>query len=251
MDDMPATIGRMVPCQHSFCFVCIRKWTAEESNDCPLCKNPATEIEKVTRIALSERMRSVDGLTPLDIVQMEGADNCKVCGSGAHAESLLLCDSCGGGTHTFCLECPRTTIPPGQWFCADCRVHDDICQTCGAQACGALRVDAGKCLECKGETVASSAVPEEEEYIHSEQEENFDETSSGEEGSEESEEEDDDSDDPIIYSTDEEEEDDEEEEEEEVRPRSRFVHSDCEEEEEDVRPPKRKRVIMDDSSDSD
>ena len=48
---------------------------------------------------------------------------CTVCGSGEDEpgrNDILLCDACGGGFHTRCLQPPLDAVPPGDWFCAGC-----------------------------------------------------------------------------------------------------------------------------------
>lgn len=159
MSDMSSVVvlGRLIPCQHAYCFTCIRRWTCEESHECPLCKVSGEEIEKVIRIPLTRRTRSVDPPTAEEVDEVESLDDCKVCGSGNHPERLLLCDSCGGGTHTFCLSTPRITIPPGQWFCADCRNYDDVCKSCGAQShYPSLKVVGGTCEDCVSSSHSST-----------------------------------------------------------------------------------------------
>eukprot|EP00798_Chlamydomonas_sp_ICE-L_P002246 gene2246-biopygen4517 len=35
---------------------------------------------------------------------------------------MLLCDSCGAGYHTHCLDLPLPAVPDGDWFCPNCTV---------------------------------------------------------------------------------------------------------------------------------
>lgn len=49
--------------------------------------------------------------------------NCQFCGSGENEESLLLCDACDKGYHTYCFK-PEMVIPQGDWLCcAPRRLH--------------------------------------------------------------------------------------------------------------------------------
>ena len=48
-------------------------------------------------------------------------ENCEICGSGLDPDILLLCDSCGLGYHTYCLNPPLNGVPPGDWFCPSCQ----------------------------------------------------------------------------------------------------------------------------------
>lgn len=45
---------------------------------------------------------------------------CTLCGSGADAERMLLCNKCDAAYHTFCLSPPLEAVPEGDWFCTSC-----------------------------------------------------------------------------------------------------------------------------------
>lgn len=45
---------------------------------------------------------------------------CMVCGKGDSEESILLCDGCDDGYHTFCLVPALSSIPKGEWRCPKC-----------------------------------------------------------------------------------------------------------------------------------
>lgn len=45
---------------------------------------------------------------------------CIYCRKGDNDESLLLCDSCDRGCHTYCHRPLMTEIPEGDWFCPNC-----------------------------------------------------------------------------------------------------------------------------------
>src|SRR5271155_335420 len=49
-------------------------------------------------------------------------ENCEICGRGDNALSMLLCDGCDTGYHTFCLNPPLKTNPKYDWYCAECLV---------------------------------------------------------------------------------------------------------------------------------
>ena len=54
----------------------------------------------------------------------EGA--CVICGSAEDepgCNEILLCDACDAGLHMRCLRPPLRTVPPGDWFCAQCAAH--------------------------------------------------------------------------------------------------------------------------------
>ncbi len=43
-----------------------------------------------------------------------------MCKSGDSEEELLICDTCDQSYHTFCLDSPLPSIPPGSWSCPNC-----------------------------------------------------------------------------------------------------------------------------------
>ena len=45
---------------------------------------------------------------------------CRLCRRKKDAESMLLCDSCNRGHHTYCLKPPLDDVPKGKWFCPKC-----------------------------------------------------------------------------------------------------------------------------------
>ena len=45
---------------------------------------------------------------------------CEVCQSGSDDSSMLVCDSCNKGFHTYCLKPAVLTVPEGSWYCGDC-----------------------------------------------------------------------------------------------------------------------------------
>ncbi|KAF3927282.1 hypothetical protein ABW20_dc0110367 [Dactylellina cionopaga] len=49
-------------------------------------------------------------------------EKCEKCGRGDDATSLLLCDGCDHGYHTYCLDPPVKTIPDRDWYCNRCLV---------------------------------------------------------------------------------------------------------------------------------
>ena len=52
---------------------------------------------------------------------------CTECGGdsvGSDADDcILLCDHCDKGFHLWCVDPPLAAVPPGDWFCCDCRAH--------------------------------------------------------------------------------------------------------------------------------
>ncbi|KAF7077487.1 hypothetical protein CFC21_082041 [Triticum aestivum] len=50
----------------------------------------------------------------------DGGVRCEACGSGRHADELLLCDGCDRGLHIFCLRPILPRVPAGDWFCPSC-----------------------------------------------------------------------------------------------------------------------------------
>ncbi|KAM8808041.1 bromodomain adjacent to zinc finger domain protein 1A [Eudromia elegans] len=46
---------------------------------------------------------------------------CKVCRKKGDAESMVLCDGCDRGYHTYCIRPKLKAVPEGDWFCPECR----------------------------------------------------------------------------------------------------------------------------------
>jgi PHD-finger len=46
---------------------------------------------------------------------------CEICADPGYDSSVLLCDSCDRGFHTFCLDPPLHAPPDGAWHCEQCR----------------------------------------------------------------------------------------------------------------------------------
>ncbi|XP_012384233.2 bromodomain adjacent to zinc finger domain protein 1A isoform X4 [Dasypus novemcinctus] len=46
---------------------------------------------------------------------------CKICRKKGDAESMVLCDGCDRGHHTYCVRPKLKTVPEGNWFCPECR----------------------------------------------------------------------------------------------------------------------------------
>jgi histone demethylase JARID1 len=47
---------------------------------------------------------------------------CETCGSENNPENILLCDTCDGGYHGYCLDPPIKAIPDNEWHCPKCLV---------------------------------------------------------------------------------------------------------------------------------
>ncbi|XP_039769982.1 bromodomain adjacent to zinc finger domain protein 1A isoform X4 [Ornithorhynchus anatinus] len=46
---------------------------------------------------------------------------CKICRKKGDAESMVLCDGCDRGHHTYCVRPKLKAVPEGDWFCPECR----------------------------------------------------------------------------------------------------------------------------------
>jgi site-specific DNA-cytosine methylase len=65
-------------------------------------------------------LANVDATVDPTLVPPQPDHACEVCGSPDREELMLLCDYCNAGYHTFCLQPPLTTVPPGDWVCPHC-----------------------------------------------------------------------------------------------------------------------------------
>ncbi|CAE7535847.1 unnamed protein product [Symbiodinium pilosum] len=122
---MPASASQVASCSHRFCSPCIERWAASCSS-CPLCKR-----EMGALLPLRQRGREKGSAPPkrrlvptrqLEVSVDEALDGfedcCQVCGGSQDAESLLLCDGCDAGYHTFCVG--LSAVPAGDWYCERC-----------------------------------------------------------------------------------------------------------------------------------
>ena len=60
------------------------------------------------------------GDTYAGLVKPQADLPCQVCHDHNHFASMLLCDNCDTGWHTYCLDPPLEDIPEGSWLCPDC-----------------------------------------------------------------------------------------------------------------------------------
>jgi hypothetical protein len=45
---------------------------------------------------------------------------CEVCGKSGDDDKAILCETCDGAFHMYCLSPPLHAVPEGDWFCAKC-----------------------------------------------------------------------------------------------------------------------------------
>jgi hypothetical protein len=76
---------------------------------------------------------SIDGAVDTRLAKPPADLPCQICRSAQDDADMLLCDLCGDGYHTFCLEPPLSDIPAGDWFCPDCSASGNAPQLVQAQ----------------------------------------------------------------------------------------------------------------------
>ena len=62
--------------------------------------------------------RNLSAKPALAVPAAEGG--CRVCSLDDDHPSMLICDSCDGEYHIYCLDPPLASVPEGDWSCADC-----------------------------------------------------------------------------------------------------------------------------------
>jgi len=83
-------------------------------------RKPTADVSKVAATkGKSVPTRRLEVKHSEEEIFVEGAV-CETCGSAHEEESLLLCDSCDRGHHTFCLTPPLAEVPEGAWYCPEC-----------------------------------------------------------------------------------------------------------------------------------
>ncbi|CAF1300387.1 unnamed protein product [Rotaria sp. Silwood1] len=121
-------VGIPENCEHSFCLACIIEW-AKKNNSCPIDRIAFRRIFKKHSFISSkpyDTMKVKDNRIEVqledDFLEMIDDDiTCRVCGRDDQEDLLLICDECGNGYHTFCLELPGVPETP-EWMCPLCEV---------------------------------------------------------------------------------------------------------------------------------
>jgi len=55
----------------------------------------------------------------------EDDEPCGICGKLGDDDKAILCESCDGAFHIYCLNPPLTAIPDGDWFCGSCIENEE------------------------------------------------------------------------------------------------------------------------------
>ncbi|CAF3722795.1 unnamed protein product [Adineta steineri] len=121
-------VGIPENCEHSFCLACIVEW-AKKNNSCPIDRITFRRIFKkhsYTSPKPYDTMKVQDNRLEIqledDFLGMIDDDiSCRVCGRDDQEDLLLICDECGNGYHTYCLELPGVPETP-EWMCPLCEV---------------------------------------------------------------------------------------------------------------------------------
>ncbi|CAF1434131.1 unnamed protein product [Adineta ricciae] len=121
-------VGIPENCEHSFCLACLIEW-AKKNNSCPIDRKVFRKIFKkhsFTSPKPYDTMKVQDNRLELQLEDnfLEMIDDditCRVCGRDDQEDLLLICDECGNGYHTFCLELPSVPDTP-EWMCPLCEV---------------------------------------------------------------------------------------------------------------------------------
>ncbi|UJR26601.1 hypothetical protein I4U23_007921 [Adineta vaga] len=121
-------VGIPENCEHTFCLACIIEW-AKKNNSCPIDRKIFRRIFKkhsFTCPTSYDTMKVQDNRLELQLEDgfLEMIDDdiaCRVCGRDDQEDLLLICDECGNGYHTYCLELPGVPDAP-EWMCPLCEV---------------------------------------------------------------------------------------------------------------------------------
>ena len=62
----------------------------------------------------------IDPTIDVTLARPEAFLACEVCRFMDEEDKMLLCDACGTGWHTMCLDPPLTCVPKGDWLCPRC-----------------------------------------------------------------------------------------------------------------------------------
>jgi len=75
------------------------------------------ESKKLTRLLTTSPGKMVDMLAIVSAA-------CQVCSSKDDEDSMLLCDGCDDGCHTYCMTPVMEEVPEGDWFCKKCEQNE-------------------------------------------------------------------------------------------------------------------------------
>ncbi|KAF3483331.1 uncharacterized protein GIQ15_02655 [Arthroderma uncinatum] len=129
VDTEASEIAHLLPCGHNLHNDCLKPWV-ERANSCPICRQSFNVVELMSKIGgpvtssyiVEDRVQVAD-IDPSMIVddlleQVEEFQPCPICGDDDNEAVLILCDGCDVASHTYCVG--LDSVPPGQWFCAQC-----------------------------------------------------------------------------------------------------------------------------------
>ncbi|OMJ78420.1 hypothetical protein SteCoe_21795 [Stentor coeruleus] len=103
-------------CSHNqFCFQCISNW-AHISNKCPLCMQKFCSI---LNLSTNEKILIEDKKSEPEEVDIFEDTICEICELQNDEDSMLLCDNCDRGFHTYCIGITRVPYLD-RWFCYQC-----------------------------------------------------------------------------------------------------------------------------------
>jgi hypothetical protein len=116
-------VGTTDTCNHKFCAACLQEWSTH-ANTCPVDRQTFNFVlvqhhvngEIITRIPVEPTTQrfQIEDDNLLNLIF------CQVCREPDRENWILLCDCCGSGYHTDCLDPPLDTAPLAEWFCPDC-----------------------------------------------------------------------------------------------------------------------------------
>jgi hypothetical protein len=125
-----------------FCLMCGSSPTKEEvlfCRDCGECFHHACAVNSKQRKIPKEKRH---------MWRCPACRICEVCNGEENWESMLICDGCDRGFHTYCLKPALRAIPDGGWKCNDCVQ----CVSCGLKQVGTRkdiwRKDCTMCVTC-------------------------------------------------------------------------------------------------------
>ncbi|KAI4142549.1 MAG: hypothetical protein L6R39_004891 [Caloplaca ligustica] len=135
-------IAHLLPCGHDLHNGCLKPWV-ERANSCPICRQCFNKVElsqlvggpAISSYNVDDRTQVADIDPSMYIDELDDDPEfppCPICEEDSDEELLLLCDGCGAGYHTYCVE--LDDIPRGHWFCETCDAQRAIESVNGRQS---------------------------------------------------------------------------------------------------------------------
>jgi len=89
-------------------------------------------LKKIDNMETNASKKIVKSPSKMQDIMAIVSTACEICGSKSDEDSMLLCDGCDKGFHTYCVDPPTEEVPEGDWFCPKCQERKENEKTPGS-----------------------------------------------------------------------------------------------------------------------